>query len=433
MCLQDGCPVRDQDWGADALSSVLQFRWEVTHDPSLLPYIAALASSGPAYGPPCRSKACGQWSDVPAWDAVAALRAYQIGGHSTPVLQKARDAYAFTADGSAYVKGACPQISYQQPLGGVNQLKTLETDANIIRAALLLYEATGNARYFGDATRRYATVRRFFLDAKLPLYSVYVFDDGRACRQLHHRFFASVNGIMILNGLMLNRLTHQQMYRRDALETAHAVDDDLADSRNVFTDLQAENDIVEPLIEAMYALATEHEGFARRWLLRNAAAAAGARDADGNYGRFFDGPAPVSGVSAWQTNGAFALMVAAAALDPSGVPPGGGWSAGRAVHDEFAVMPLTIRFTGRGIALTGTIGEVCCEAGHAAVFIDGRETVDHTGIWQNKSSSGRPLPDVVLFAWQWPTSGRHVLRIVPGAANAKEGGAFLHVRGYVVQ
>lgn len=434
VCSQDGCPVINQDWGADALSAVLQFRFEITRDPQLLPYIRSLASAGPAYGPPCQSQACGQWSDVPAWDAVAALRAYQLGGHNLLVLQKARDAYSFTTQGTAYVQGACPQIFYQQPLGGPNQVKTLETDANVIRAALLLYEATGNVHYLGEATRRYATVRHFFLDAKLPLYSVYVFDDGHACRQLHHRFFASVNGIMILNGLMLNRFTHQQMYRRDAIETGHAIDDNLADDRNVFADLQADNDVVEPLIEAMYALATvEHEEFASVWLLRNAAAAGAAHDADGNYGRFFDGPPPVSGVTAWQTNGGFALMVAAAALDPHGTPAGDRWPEARTVHAEFSALPALIRFTGRAIALTGTIGEVCCEAGHAAVFVDGHETFDHTGIWQNKSNTGRPLPDAVLFAWQWPTAGRHVLRIVPGIANAKEGGAFIHLRGYVVR
>ncbi|MGD1068438.1 MAG: hypothetical protein ABR975_16640, partial [Vulcanimicrobiaceae bacterium] len=83
--------------------------------------------------------------------------------------------------------------------------------------------------------------------------------------------------------------------------------------------------------------------------------------------------------------------------------------------------------TGSGIALLGTIGARCCEAGRARVIIDGRETTDRTGIWQNKSSAGRPLPEGVLFAWRWPRRGRHVLRFVAGTPNAKEGGPFLRL------
>jgi hypothetical protein len=87
-------------------------------------------------------------------------------------------------------------------------------------------------------------------------------------------------------------------------------------------------------------------------------------------------------------------------------------------------------FTGSAIALIGTIGEQCCEAGHARVLIDGVETFDQTGIWQNKSSSGQSLAGSVLFAWRWPTVGTHVLEFQSGTTNAKEGGSFLHVQGY---
>ena len=48
------------------------------------------------------------------------------------------------------------------------------------------------------------------------------------------------------------------------------------------------------------------------------------------------------------------------------------------------------------------------------------------------SSSGRSLPDSVLFAWRWPTSGRHTIQIRPGLPNAKEGGSFFHMTGYEV-
>ena len=91
-----------------------------------------------------------------------------------------------------------------------------------------------------------------------------------------------------------------------------------------------------------------------------------------------------------------------------------------------------IAFTGSGVLLTGTIGERCCELGRARVLIDHRETFDHTGIWQNKSSAGRPLPNSVLFAWRLAERGQHVIEIQSDAPNAKEGGAFLHAALSVV-
>ena len=98
---------------------------------------------------------------------------------------------------------------------------------------------------------------------------------------------------MIWSGLELSKLTGTPSYLDEAVATAHAVASDLSDPAGVFADLQAENDIVEPLVEGMFALATEDgAGFARSWILTNAAAALSDRAADGSYGRFFDGPAP---------------------------------------------------------------------------------------------------------------------------------------------
>ena len=57
----------------------------------------------------------------------------------------------------------------------------------------------------------------------MPLYTVYVFDDGHACRQLPHRFFASVNGDMIWSGAALYRDTGRRAYREQAISTARAV------------------------------------------------------------------------------------------------------------------------------------------------------------------------------------------------------------------
>jgi hypothetical protein len=94
---------------------------------------------------------------------------------------------------------------------------------------------------------------------------------------------------------------------------------------------------------------------------------------------------------------------------------------------------VTIRFTGSAIALFGTIGEHCCEAGHARIFIDGRETFDRSGVWQNKSCSGTAVGRAVLFSWQWPEDGEHVVSIEPAQHNAKEGGAYLHLQGYLVR
>jgi len=91
---------------------------------------------------------------------------------------------------------------------------------------------------------------------------------------------------------------------------------------------------------------------------------------------------------------------------------------------------VRLTFRGRAIAIIGTMGEKCCEAGHARLFIDGRPTFDRTGIWQNKSSSGRSIGDTVLFAWRWAKPGSHTITIGPAPFNPKEGGPFFHMIGY---
>ena len=83
------------------------------------------------------------------------------------------------------------------------------------------------------------------------------------------------------------------------------------------------------------------------------------------------------------------------------------------------------------IALLGTIGEICCQSGHARACIDGQQAYGPTGIWQNKSSPGRSLPNSVLFARRWPAPGTHTIEIRPGILNAKEGTSFFHMTGYV--
>jgi hypothetical protein len=183
----------------------------------------------------------------------------------------------------------------------------------------------------------------------------------------------------------------------------------------------------------MYVLATDGgDSFARTWILRNATAALSARTRDGSYGRFFDGPPPVATVTAWQTNGGLALEIAAAALDPNGGTTPRSWAGAERVPQQVGASG-TITFDGSGIALIGTLGENCCEAGHARVFVDGRQTFDQTGIWQDKSSSGLSIPGTVLFAWCWPIAGRHTISFAPGLPNGKEGGSFLDIESYLVR
>jgi hypothetical protein len=432
-CDRPGCSQGATDWGDDSLTYALALRGQTAGDAAIPGAMAALAASAPAYGTPCRLPSCASWSDVPMWDAIADLRIYDVT-HDPQALAKGEAAYAYVEGANAFALGACPDIRYQQPSGGQNQLKTLETDASAIKAAILLYQATGEQAYLSSATVRYAAVRSHFLDPAVPLYTVYVFDDGSTCTQVPHRFFASVNGDMIWNGLELERITGTVGYLDDALATAHAVATDLADPAGVYADLQAENDVVEPLVESMYALATEAgASFARNWILTNAAAALSARTADGSFGRFFDGPPPQTTVTAWQTNGGLSLEIAAAALDPGGAAPAASaWMGARRVSRSLGPGGR-IRFRGSAIALIGTLGESCCEAGHARVFVDGRETFDRTGIWQNKSSSGRRIPGTVLFAWRWPRAGVHTISFGPGLPNGKEGGSFLHIRAYLIR
>lgn len=428
MCLPENCGTAVRDWGADSLTYALYLRWHLAGDPQAIPIMEALAQSAPVYHS-CKRGACTMWSDIPMWDAIADARMFEVTANRL-VLTKARRAFAVVDSSDAFALGACPQIDFPRPGGAPSALKTLETDSNYIKAALLLHRLTGEPAYLSKAKAKYAAVRRYFLDPSVPLYSVYVFDDGAACRQLPKRFFASVNGNMIDNGLMLATQTGDPAYRHDAISTARAVARYLSDPSGVFADFQAENDVAEPLVEAMDDLAThEHRAFARDWLITGAAAAKPAQT--GAYGRFFNGPPPAGPVSAWASSGGLALAIVAGALEPSGTPArNDGWGSRRFVRCPVASTAASISFNGRAIALIGTIGDVCCEAGHARVFIDGSETFNQTGIWQNKSSSGHRLPNSVLLGWRRPHAGPHTIAFAPGTANAKEGGSFLHLAGY---
>lgn len=433
LCVPDICGAADEDWGADSLTYALALDERSHPDGPLKSVLAALAEHAPTYPAPCNGAGCTGWSDVPEWDAIALAREYEAT-HLPLALSKAELAFRFVSGSDVFRLGACPAIPFQQPDGGANHLKTLETSGNAIKAALLLFQLTDQTDYLTSAETLYASVRRYFFEASTGLYTTYVFDNGKSCSQLPHRFFASVNGDMIWNGFELYRATDSHTYLREALATARAAASDLNDGRGVFADLQAENDVVEPLVEAMDVLASEaHVGFARQWILTNAAAAEGARTAQGLFGRFLDGPPPGATVTVWQTNGGLALEIAAAGLDPNDLEASpASWAGDTYVADPVSRTPAEITFDGEGIALIGTLGQVCCESGHARLFIDGQETFDQTGIWQNKSSAGISIPGTILFAWRWAHAGVHTLRFEAGIANAKEGTSFLDLAGYYV-
>jgi hypothetical protein len=421
------CVAGNRDWGADSLTYVLYLHWLLTRDPAVAPMINALTATSPT--------AHSGVSDVPLWDSIAAAREYQITGNRE-ALSKAESYFGSVADSQQFAAGACSGILYQHSYGGTTQVKTLETDANYIKAAVLLYQITHQRSYLTRAEQHYQAARQYYLSPGTSLYTVYVFDNGTACTQVPGQYFGSVNGLMIWNGYTLAQLTGQRSYLGEAIATAQNVAAYLGDGTGVYADLQAENDITEPLIESMYLLATHGQSFARHWLLAAASASAASRNTStGTYGRFFGGPPPAAPVTAWQSSGGLALAQVAGALDPRGRPADPRfWARASFVRDNLAMAnsPVSFSFTGRAVAIIGTIGEVCCTDGHAQVFIDGTQTFDQTGFWQNKSSSGRPLPGSVLFAWRWPRPGQHTIEIGPAVSNAKQGGSFFHMTGYSV-
>jgi Glycosyl hydrolase family 76 len=432
-CNGSGCPSANIDWGDDSLTFALALRESETHAAHILPVLSSLTATAPTYPAPCQQvSGCTTLSDRPSWDAVAAADEY-LATNDPTALSKSEAAFEFVAGSHAYALGACPTVPYQKAGGGDTDVKTLETEGNLIKAALLLYRATHDSSYLAFATSAYEAARTYFLDPSIPLYTTYVFDNGSNCAQLPHRFFASVNGNMIWAGVELYQDTGQTSYLDDATATAREVSSGLSDARGIFADLQAENDVVEPLVEGMDALAVRGQGFARTWLLHNAAAAASSRTSDGSFGRFFDGPPPTTTVTIWQTNGGIALEFAAASLDPGKVvQTDHPWQHAKQFNRDISSLPASIGFHGSGITVFGTLGEQCCVRGHAEVLVDGQQTLDWSGIWQNKSSANMTIPETIMFSWRWPSAGHHRVSFLPGIYNPKEGGSFLHLDTYEV-
>ena len=153
MCVPVRCYTTNTDWGADSLTYALYLHWLLTGDRRVVPIMNALTATAPA-------SHAGGWSDVPMWDSIAAAREYQVTGNAA-ALEKAILAFRYVADTARklFARGACPIIFYQQPGGGYNKLKTLETGSNYIKAALLLYQITKSPRYLAEAEAQYQAVR----------------------------------------------------------------------------------------------------------------------------------------------------------------------------------------------------------------------------------------------------------------------------------
>ncbi len=125
-----GCGAGNIDWGADSLTYTLFLRWHIQHhDASVVAYLRTLATTAPTWRSPCQTpRGCTSWSDVPLWDSVALGREYEATGQThADILSREQAAFNFVdgAGPSVYLFGACPNIPYQQPGGGANQLKTL--------------------------------------------------------------------------------------------------------------------------------------------------------------------------------------------------------------------------------------------------------------------------------------------------------------------
>lgn len=405
-CDLASCTVANSDWGTDAATDALYLRWATTNDPGVQSILKSLIATSLAYPAPCEKRSCSYWSDTAAWDAVALARIYEATGDAQ-ALSRAEDAYRFVTGSRAYLAGACSTVPYQEAIASGSDIKTLETLANETKSALLLYRATGDASYLRDARAQYGDARAYFLDEATQLYVVHVHDNGRSCEAEHARYLASVNGLMIWNGVELQHVTHKPGYLDDAVATADAIGEAFSDGDGIFADTGGDNDVVEPLIEGMYALAKDGDTESRDWILRNASVALGARGTDGSFARFFNGP-PQAVPSIWESNGGFALEIAAAALNPSGAVSGiPSWREATIDVGSVRALPAAFTVEGSAFALAGTMNAACMKH-HLLVSIDGVPISNRAGLWQNHALNERAH---VVFAWQWRTVGSHTITI----------------------
>jgi hypothetical protein len=440
-----------QDWGVDSMIYALFLRWTTTSDNSVPPIMAAMQSTSTNYIGNTTS-----WSDVPMWDSIADSREYQVlsatnqASLATTALARAKAAFDYVdADpaGQGFASGACRTIDYQLPHQGGGGLKTLESDSNYIKAALELYQETSVSSYLTKAEDKYSAVRAYFLDPALALYTVYVFDDGSTCTQVARQFFSSVNGNMLWNSYRLGSVTGDSSYTNDAIATLNAIVSTLSDQAGIFESLQQENDSSEEMVEAMWALATSGDSslapIASAWIEANATAAGSSITANGLYDRFYGGIAPLvtkppSGapttVSAWQSAGGLALAIAASDIDGNGIPNTTYWNGATFTPLILTVTesttPRSLQFTGRAIAVLGTMGLSGPNGGgHVYVSLDGELLANEVGVDQGYSETGQQ-PNTVLFTWRWSASGTHTIQFSGPPCNVKQGCTYLNMTGY---
>jgi len=440
LCVYGGCGITDQDWGADSMIEALYLHWLSTKAtassvPPIMNAVAANASKYPTGN---------TFSDVPMWDSIADTHEFQVTGNAD-YLAAAEAAFDYVdrdPNRQGWAAGHCPGIHYRIASAGnalESGLKTLETDSNYIKAAILLYQSTGAGSYLTKAETMYANVRATYLEHDSPLYTVYIFDDGSSCLRVRNQFFASVNGNMIWNGHELGLITGNATYNysADAAASARYLMARLDDPTGVFENERQENDTAEPLVFAMYQLAVDGDSAASNWIAANLAAAASAETSNGIFGRFWGGPPPIFAganvqTSTWSAAGGTALAFAVAKLNPGGTPSTSSyWNNATYVADPRTISgtgTYSIRFTGRAVAV---IGNLTAQRGKEEVYIDGVETTNNIGV--SAYPAVQVAPNQVMFAWRWPTSGMHTIEFEPPVGNqqnVKQGNAWFSMVGY---
>ena len=98
------------DWGADSLIDVLYERWLLTRDVSVTKAFKGIVAGEPG-------NTLGGFSDVPMWDAVAAIRAYDVT-HDPRALREAEREYHALATSRDFALEPCPAIDAQIRRGG---------------------------------------------------------------------------------------------------------------------------------------------------------------------------------------------------------------------------------------------------------------------------------------------------------------------------
>ncbi len=270
LCSPSLCGSADQDWGADSLTYTLALRERTRPAPALLRTLAQLALAAPRYPAACSGRSCVGWSDVPSGmrsPSRASTRPHTSRGPSRRRRRPSRSSR--TRPCTRAVRALRSGTS--SPTEAANDLKTLETDGNAIKAALLLYARA--------ARRRIPRDRRAPLCGGPKLLSrprgrrstpTYVFDNGAHCAQLPHRFFASGNGNMIWNGvraLTASRVEQRLPGRGDCRRRVRSRSTSSTAAASLLTS-RPRTTSSSRLSRRMDVLAAEaHGGFARHWIL----------------------------------------------------------------------------------------------------------------------------------------------------------------------